>query len=427
LQLNRAFFLGLLSLVKIAGGLILYRLVTTKIGVEGLPILGHALTIMGLMTFFASGGISRSYLYYYSVGNESERGNIQYATGIILFFASVLLFLILIPFSDHISTYLMGDRSLSTFIKIVGLMAYFVGFNNVAFSHAATIGEQVKSSLINIAGIIIGITAILVLTNYYSDIYFYYPIFHGSLIFIGMWLAYGHIGIDLRRDLHIKHIKKSLSIIKKLFLYSASVISYLVSTYTILLYFRRSLILNVGMDQTGLWEIAQKLSDGYMQFLGLIMVYLILPSFISVFKEKSKLLRQLTKYSGLLYSFLIIVYSTVFFFGEFLIGIVFGIEGEALIRANELTKLFIITDFVRITYMLFQHVNMAGNHIKTFILIEMLNIVLTVSFLHFFHAASVDSYMYSYIAANVILVIICIVLVWKNNRTIDPTNSLAHG
>lgn len=387
--------LGVLSVTKITCGFLLFRYVNLYLGVGKLSLLGQVISVSAFVAFFASGGASRAYIYYSQSGNEPKY---RLALQTILIYCSIAVGILVLFFAPILSNYLVGSQEITIFLRGVGLLSFLLAFNNIALAFSTFIGKQGVMSVINSIGLIISFILFIALISYFPNYYGVYPLIQAIVVATFFFLF-------LKRNtffntFQFKQLTKSLNEIRDLTSHSSAIVAYLLASFITLTFVRKELIINLGLETSGLWELAFKVSEGYLQFCGLIMIYLVLPSFMLKNNEQNTFIKY-----GLLFSmFLGVVFISMEFIGEPLFNLIFAIDSGLLV--NSIVKAFVIADVFRIMYLLVQHYNLSQNRIRTFIGIEIVNIVLFTVILSFMPFDTIETFMHNYVFLYVILFLI---------------------
>jgi len=161
------------------------------------------------------------------------------------------------------------------------------------------------------------------------------------------------------------------------------------------IYMRREIIDSLGLGEAGIWEVSQKISDGYMQFFGLVLVYYALQKMSADSKNKIKYLRETVR---LFLVLLLLLLVTMFYMGEAVIGILFSPEWAE--RSNQVTLLIIIGDLFRIVFVTLQYYYLSQDRVQLFIVLEFVwGCMLLSLFTLYPDGTSVSDYAVAYVMA----------------------------
>lgn len=355
------------AIVKIATGFGLYKWVSVKHGVESLAVLGQVLSLGALVTFLATGGIGRGVIHYLSrYRDDDERVScIRQHARTILFLSSALCAAVLIVFANHLSRYLVGGDQLDTYIRILALFSIIMGLNNLSLAYCAVEEKQLPAMTATGAGMIAALLATMSLAVLQEvSLYLYYPVIQAFFIFIFLLLLVGktlfpYLIVSYERS------KSCRAELNGLLRHSGVLVLSICISGFAAIYMRREIIGALGLGEAGVWEVSQKISDGYMQFFGLVLVYHALQKMSSDSKNKIRYLREtIWFFLGLLVAFLF----AMFYVGETVIGILFSADWAE--RSNRLTLLIIIGDLFRIVFVSLQYYYLSQDKVRLFVMLE---------------------------------------------------------
>lgn len=385
------------SIVKIATGFGLYKWVSVTYGVESLAVLGQVLSLGALVTFLATGGIGRGVIHYLSrYRDDDERVScIRRHARTVLVLSSALCAGVLFVFADPLSRYLIGGNQLDAYIRILAAFSLIIGFNNLSLAYCAVEEKQVPAMTATGAGMIAAllVTVSLGLLREVS-VYFYYPVIQAVFVFVFLLLLVGkslfpYVFVAYERS------KNCRAEMYGLLRHSGVLVLSICISGFVAIYMRREIIGALGLGEAGIWEVSQKISDGYMQFFGLVLVYSALQKMSSDSKNKIRYLREtIWFFLGGLAAFLF----AMFYLGETVIGILFSPDWAE--RSNRLTLLIIIGDLFRICFVTLQYYYLSQDKVRLFVALELTwGSVLLVLFSLYPSGTNLAQYAVAYIMA----------------------------
>ncbi|EJM58673.1 O-antigen translocase [Pseudomonas sp. GM48] len=267
-------------LVKAVAGLIVIKLLAWKLGPDGFGLLGQLMTLVAITGMFAGGGITNGLIKVLAESPvASKEGKAWFATAFTLttvISAIVALFLML--FSSALSSRLMQGGFTALFVGL-GLVQAIVGYASLVQAEASSRGESVFYAKVNILGTVLGTLVLALAVNSFG--------FDGAAYSVMLMPALTAIVTLLfmasgRRELF--HFSRFLvDRVRMRHLLSFSVLALVGSTSVPVaqILMRDGMAQKFGWEQVGLWQGVIKLSDVYMQFVGVVLMNYVLPRYAS--------------------------------------------------------------------------------------------------------------------------------------------------
>lgn len=267
-------------LVKVVSGLIVIKLLAWKLGPDSFGMLGQLMTLVAIVSMFAGGGITNGLIKVLAESPlTSKEGRDWFATAFTLTTAvSAVIALVLIIFSTTLSSHLMQGGFVTLFVGL-GLVQAVVAYGNLVQAEASSRGASGFYAKVNIIGSGLGAVVLtfgVYLFGFDGAAYsiMLMPALAGFVALL--FVAYG------RRELY-KCSSFLLDKIRMRHLLSFSVLALIGSTSVPVaqILMRDSMAQQFGWEQVGLWQGVIKLSDVYMQFVGVILINYVLPRYAS--------------------------------------------------------------------------------------------------------------------------------------------------
>lgn len=311
-------------LVKAVAGLIVIKLLAWKLGPDGFGLLGQLMTLVAITGMFAGGGITNGLIKVLAKSPiESKDGQAWLSTAFTLTtIISALVAILLSVFSTTLSDHLMQGGFAALFICL-GLAQAFVGYGSLIQAEASSRGESGFYAKVNILGTLLG-TAILAV----SVIFFGFngaaysimlmPAITGIVAFLFMFFH--------RRQL-LQFFKFFFDRVRMRHLMSFSVLALVGSTSVPIaqILMRDGLAQQFGWEQVGLWQGVIKLSDVYMQFVGVVLMNYVLPRYASASNAHSVIEEFKLSLMWLL-SALLLGFVVLYGLRDFIVRLVFSDE-----------------------------------------------------------------------------------------------------
>lgn len=267
-------------LVKAVAGLIVIKLLAWKLGPDGFGLLGQLMTLVAITGMFAGGGITNGLIKVLAKSPiESKDGQAWLSTAFTLTtIISALVAILLTVFSSTLSDHLMQGGFAALFICL-GLAQAFVGYGSLIQAEASSRGESGFYAKVNILGTLLGTAILAVSVSFFG--------FHGAAYSVMLMPAITGIVTFLFMFFHRRQLLKFFRFlfdrIRMRHLMSFSVLALVGSTSVPIaqILMRDGLAQQFGWEQVGLWQGVIKLSDVYMQFVGVVLMNYVLPRYAS--------------------------------------------------------------------------------------------------------------------------------------------------
>ncbi|MNF38823.1 Lipid III flippase [compost metagenome] len=266
--------------MKAVAGLIVIKLLAWKLGPDGFGLLGQLMTLVAITGMFAGGGITNGLIKVLAESPvASKEGKAWFATAFTLTTViSAIVALLLMLFSTALSNRLMQGGFTALFVGL-GLVQAIVGYASLVQAEASSRGESVFYAKVNILGTVLGTLVLALAVNSFG--------FDGAAYSVMLMPALTAIVTLLfmasgRRELF--HFSRFLvDKVRMRHLLSFSVLALVGSTSVPVaqILMRDGMAQRFGWEQVGLWQGVIKLSDVYMQFVGVVLMNYVLPRYAS--------------------------------------------------------------------------------------------------------------------------------------------------
>jgi len=267
--------------VKIAAGLLVMKTMAWQLGPERFGVLGQLMTVVAISSMFAGGGISVGLTRRLSerLENRSVLHQRLGAATVIYLSTSLLVTAILLAGDTEISQYVFSDTAFKKVFWMLALCYWSAGFYNLSQAAFSSRQDVPGIVMINVLGTILGTGLFLALLMKFGFTGAAYGIvlLPAANGIAALWFSSRRLPADWRR-LHWNTDKAEL---KELASYS---IVMLISAATIpcaQFLVRNLLGAHVGWQEVGYWQGMLKISDVYMQFVGVVLASFVLPQFSS--------------------------------------------------------------------------------------------------------------------------------------------------
>ena len=309
------------TLVKTVAGLIIIKLLAMKLGPDGFGQLGQLMTLVAITSMFAGGGVANGLIKALAkTPVTTTEGASWFSTA----FTIATLFALLVAVGLSVFSGVLVDRlMLGGLAFLVGLLAIsqtIVGYGSLAQSEASSRGETSFYAKANIIGTVIGLAVLFVAVSYFG--------FAGaafSIVVMPSLVGLVALVLMFKRVDIFRHVKFSLEAHKAKWLLSFSMIT-LVGALSIPLaqiIIRDVMAQRLGWSQVGLWQGVVKLSDVYMQFVGVVLANYALPRCAAAKTDRASG-AELANIMCWLLAMLTLGFFVLYFMKEMIIQLVFS-------------------------------------------------------------------------------------------------------
>lgn len=267
-----------MTLVKIIGGLIVVKLIAVHLGAEGLGRLGLLMAFVALVSTFSGGGITNALIQNLSAATTAKARQRALSAGVKIYVAeAVLAALLLVVCAAPLARMLLNDASLAWVFWVLAGTQVMMGAGNLLQAVFSTLQRPRVIVLANTLGTVLGVVTFAVLIARQP--------FEGAALGIVClsagpalaWLAVMPFALPpewrrLTRATDRDDMRSLLS-------YVATVLV-AVSALPLAQMVVRDLVgTHVGWSYVGYWQGVLRVSDGYMQFVAIMLMYYALPRF----------------------------------------------------------------------------------------------------------------------------------------------------
>lgn len=308
--------------VKIISGLIVIKLMASELGPEGFGLLGQFMTVVAITTMLAGGGITNGVIRSLASNPISAPEGANWlsaaftlTTAISLAFALALAFL-----AQPLSASLLKGSYVHLFIALA-LAQAAVAYGNIIFAEASSRGDSAFYARFNVIGTLVATCVLAFLVKGFG--------FEGAAIglvllpslpgSIALYHALRH-----RRDfLNSWKWNPDRRRAKSLLSFSMATIVGATSVPLAHLFIREAHGSSLGWTEVGHWQGLVKVSDVYMQFVGVVLINYAMPRFAAAI-DLSRALAELAKIMVLLLGIVVVCLAALYAFRDLAIRLVFS-------------------------------------------------------------------------------------------------------
>lgn len=321
-QLRSAMHFIVATSAKVLSALVVIKLLALYLGPQGFGLLSQLMSLVAIVSMLAGGGITNGVIKVLSVGKSSTpegRRWIANALAITLVFSSGLA-LILAGSASLISDTLLQGQFYAA-ILVLAATQFLVGVGSLLLAEASSQGNSKKYAAINVIGTVSG--AVLVAAGAY-----WYGLNGAAFATVISPAMLGVVGMAamLRSRYAVFFVRPEVDWIRVRHLLSFSSLT-LVGALSVPLaqmYIREAMASDFSWEVVGLWQGTVKMSDVYMQFVGVILINHALPRFSN--SDTREALQELKRIATWLLGFLVFGFGVLWLFRDFAISLVFSKE-----------------------------------------------------------------------------------------------------
>lgn len=319
-QLRSATHFLIATVAKVLSALVVIKLLALHLGPAGFGLLSQLMGLVAMTSMLSGGGITSGVIKVLSVdgsGTAEGRRWIANALAITLFFSSCLGLGLLVNASRISDSLLQGEFYLA--VLVLAVAQFLVGVGNLLVAEASSQGNSKKYAAINVAGTVLGAT--LVAAGAYC-----YGLNGAAFATVLSPAMLGVVGIaamlQSRRGMIVVRPEVDWVRIRHLMSFSSLTLVGALSVPLAQMYIREVLGRDFSWDMVGLWQGAAKISDVYMQFVGVILINHALPRFSS--SNTYEALQELKRIVTWLLGFLTLCFGVLWLFLDYAIVLVFS-------------------------------------------------------------------------------------------------------
>lgn len=277
-RLKAGVHLGSAVFLKTLAGLLVIKVLAWELGPEGFGIIGQLMTLVAIAGMFAGGGVGSGLIKVLAkMPVDEPEGKAWFASAFtVSAVVSLVIGLLLCIFSGMLSAYFIPELGASLFV-VLGISQMVMAFGNLSLAEASSRGDTRAYSSINISGSVIGsgLVVIAALFSGFSGVAYAVVLMPAMVSIVALVYL-----IARRRYLLVcSRWLFETARIKHLLSFSLITLVGALSVPLAQLYMRDILGGTFGWEQAGIWHGVVKISDVYMQFIGVMLLNYFLPRF----------------------------------------------------------------------------------------------------------------------------------------------------
>ncbi len=336
------------TVVKAGAGLLIVKVISAGFGPEAFGQLAQLMTVVAIVSMLAGGGTTNALIQsLVSAVSEQDRQRRLTAAFKIYLAQSIIVSVALIAGNALFARFLLQDNTLSWLFLLLAATQWVVGANNLSQAMLTAMQRSRVIILSNMIGTCVGAFVFIACVwpgNYAGAALgiVLYPVV-GAVI--GLWFAAKTIPLSWRRPVWAT----TRDDITNLLSYSGVVVISLAAVPLAQIYVRDIVGGRFGWEVVGYWQTVLKISDVYMQFFGMLMIYQALP----YYSAATSLADLDKRWRHVMYPILGLMVGGLCLFyvlREFVLRVLFS---EAFLPAQQFVLPCIVGDFFRIAGVFF--------------------------------------------------------------------------
>lgn len=356
-QFRSAFHFLLATGAKVLSGLLVIKLLAWSVGPVGFGLLSQLMGLVAIVGMLSGGGIANGVIKVLAQNRvctaEGKRWMAN-AFAITLLFSAVLALVLAIASPFIVAGLLQGQ--FSTAIRVLAVAQVFVGIGTLLLAEASSRGDSRQYAAINVFGAVfgaalVGAGAFWFGLNGAAIAVALAPSMVGVLGLVVM-VGSGRRRVLVRPRLEWKRTRHLMS-------FSTLTLVGALSVPLAQIYIRESMGTHYSWESVGYWQGAVRISDVYMQFIGVVLINHALPRFST--RELPLAVLELKRIVAWLLGFLAVSFMVFWPVKDFAIALVFS---ESFLPMGKYLFPQMVGDLFRTVAAAFSFFLLARGHIR---------------------------------------------------------------
>ncbi|MGG5507282.1 MULTISPECIES: O-antigen translocase [unclassified Myroides] len=276
--------------VRLLTALLSAKLLALFVGASGMAYMGNLRNLLTAMEAFTSFGFANGIVQYVASHRSDQIAVERFINVLLRFMISVLLVVsvLIVLFSKQLDAYLFGGSfSMPSLFLVLAFAFPLQVLNGILIAFLTGLEQFRKVIYLNAIGNVsgLGITFYFVYTQGIKGALLAMVVSPILLFFLSLFWV--------KKELRLKWLPFDFTLIKPLFSYAAMALFSAVVSPLCMLWIRKLLMQNTGVELAGIWEGIQRISGIYMLFITTLTFTYFLPKLAktTVYQEKKKIIR----------------------------------------------------------------------------------------------------------------------------------------
>ncbi|WP_169721046.1 O-antigen translocase [Chitinibacter tainanensis] len=317
-------YFGASTLIKAASGLVIIKLLALNLGPEQFGLLGQMFAFVAIVSMFSGGGVTNGLIRELSANLdiETRKRKIGAAVRISVAVSGVVSFFLIFS-SKYLATEILQRPDLYWAFLLLAVSHWFVGFNNLSQALFSSFHDVNSLVATNIVGALAGLLLFSILLLKFEFVgaltgAVCLPAISGLVAFF-VWKYRAPSGFDKIAW------QGSWEDINQLLSYSFVMLVAVVAVPLSQMVVRDNMGTEYGWATVGYWQGILKISDVYMQFLGVLLANYFLPR-VSADIHYMGVVKELKKFLFPLWGFFFLAFLSVYLIRDELIILLFSTD-----------------------------------------------------------------------------------------------------
>lgn len=310
---------------KLVLGLIIIKIIALNVGADGLGKLGQFMSVMGMVTLLAGGGIFTGLIKYVAeLRNDlSELKKYLSSGSMITLTTSSVVALLLCLFARKISMILIGSEKYYDIIYILAVVQFLIGANNFATSVISGHQDAQGFAKVTVAGSVAGAGLVYILTISGG----LRGAMCGLILMPALMSLFSITYVFRRRFLTTDKIVPCFhkKVTGKLLQYSGMLCVTATTLPVAQIAVRNLIVQQYGWSAVGYWQGVNRVSDAYLQFVTVVLGNYYLPR-LSATYNKSDLRLEVYRALQVAVPITMVMATVVYFLKDWIVSILFSAD-----------------------------------------------------------------------------------------------------
>ena len=266
------------TLAKVISGLVIIKMMAWKLTPDQFGLLGQLMTAIAIVSMFAGGGITNGIIKLLASSDSISVKEKTINAALVICFASCGIIAILLCINAKgLSNFIFRNTNYQGVFFFLAGSQIFIGLSNLILAIFSSRGDAWTFTKINVYGTLTGLL-VFILMIYIGE-------FNGAVY--GLVFLPAAAGIFSLWNLRARKLLK----LSQIFAYPDRQLIMLLLSYSMVMLVAVSVLplaqmlsrnfigSRVGWEEVGYWQGVLKISDVYMQFIGIILINYSLPKF----------------------------------------------------------------------------------------------------------------------------------------------------
>lgn len=385
--------------VKIISGLIVIKLMASELGPEGFGLLGQLMTIVAITTMLAGGGITNGVIKSLArdpISSPEGKSWLSAAFTLTTGISAAVAFACILLAQPLAGMLLKGDYAY-LFICLA-LVQAVVAYGNLVVAEASSRGDTAFYAKISVVGTLLATCILAIFVKNFG--------FKGAAFGLVLMPALPgiialHHALRHRQDIFDNwKWQPDRHRAQRLLSFSIATVIGAISIPVAHLFIREVLGSNAGWTTVGHWQGVVKISDVYMQFVGVFLIHYGMPRFAAAI-ESDRALKELARTLALLLGIVTTGLAVLYALRHWAILLVFS---DTFLPMSDFFPAQLIGDILRTTAATISFFFMARGYVSLSIGYEFLQgPILVILFLVLQGGAGIYAPVHAHLASNAIL------------------------